>query len=1188
MNRNWLRCFLVLCVGMACTARAQLQFTNVTASGATNFNLYGVTCGGVSNAVAGGSNYIFVAMGSTSSVYILTFSNLLSGLNQNTNWYPKSVPGASLLNAGVFGGTNFLVSGLDNQVYSSPDAVSWTSNGVVFKNNSATAEGLAFNNNYFVAVASAPEINWSTNIAMNAWSNASTFTGLSFADSFRGVTAYNLSGSTGNSAYFAACGVLGRLATTSTGGQIWTTNYGAVGQPDLDGIASDGGQNLVCVGGPKGGSTGSILTFSVTNNSDGALLVTNISNPNIPPLNAVSYIGTNYGFLAVGTNGSVLMISNNGTAWTSTNIQSISALSSNHNTLNGVFFAHSGIFNGVGVLVGNTGTIILAGPTPPTPVNITPAQTNSAGETNSSFVLTNNTIGYPLGTLTVDWATDTNFLNVPAGLGTTNYSIGATNYFVPPVVTSNITTTNIYYARTRDLRTGFVSANFIILTNIVYEQPTIASNLVNSPICNGESDTIQLYLTGHAPWTVTWSDGVSSNYMTNAVSRDLTPGEVADLLTNMATNYTFVVTNLTDRYSTAEVSNFFSPSLNPLASNTTVVTVNPRPTSTTGATDEIANGMPVTLTNVLTGLGSWTVYWTNGLSSVVQYPSDTMPGNYTNTFTLTNDVFDLTDSFPNQAVTNYYWVYALSDANCMADAGDLIGANMVIIDPRPTSATGATNEIANGMPVTLTNVLTGLGAWTVYWTNNYGGSNVQSVTSPGPGNYTNTLTLNSGAFNQTNANPNQVITNYYWVAEVVSSNPATGFLSTNLASDLTGTNVVIIAPRPTSLAGGTNEISGGMTTTITNVLTGIGPWTVYWTNGVTGYVQQVASSVAGPYTNLLSLANTPFTLTNSFPNQVTNYYFWVTQVVSSNTSSGLLSSNLATDLAGTDVVIVDPLPTSTTGGTNVIYNGESTTLTNVLTGLGAWTVYWTDGTNVVAQNVTSSNYMNTLSLPTNSLIPINPSQSVPVTAQYWISGVVSTNQATGFTSSNAPTGLTGTNVVIIDPVLTNAPPTGATVSSCYDVPVPLTVTVPSGFTADWFDSGFNLLTNGVGTNSFTPATPVNLGGNASVTNTFYVAVRFADTNLALTNQISAGYYSPSNSVWLISEDCTNAITSFSQSGTNIVLQWSGNYILETTTNLAPPNWVVPTNFSPSLGTNYWTNSLTSPPINFYRLTSVTN
>jgi hypothetical protein len=304
---------------------------------------------------------------------------------------------------------------------------------------------------------------------------------------------------------------------------------------------------------------------------------------------------------------------------------------------------------------------------------------------------------------------------------------------------------------------------------------------------------------------------------------------------------------------------------------------------------------------------------------------------------------------------------------------------------------------------------------------------------------------------------------------------------------------------------------------------------------------------------------------------------------------------LAGDLSGTNVVIVDPLPTSTTGGTNYIYNGESTTLTNILTGLGAWVVYWTDGTNVVAQNVLATspgaNYVNMFSLPTNGLVPGNPSQlNQTVAFQYWISGVVSSNQLTGFTSSNAPAGLSGTNVVIVDPVLTNAPVTGGNISSCYDVPIPLTVSIPPGFTADWFDSGFNILPNGLGTNSFTPTNSINLGGNSSVTNTYYVVLRFADTNLALlvNSPISAGYYSPSNSVTLTSDYCTNVISSFTRSGSNFVLQWSGNYILETTTNLVPANWVVPANFTPSLGTNYWTNSLTSPPINFYRLTTGTN
>ena len=116
MKDNWLRYFLVLCLGFAFSARAQLQFTNVTTSGVPKTEgLNAVTCGGAFNAGVGGSNYIFVAVGGGSTIATLTFSSALSSKGLNASWTTTSVPGATSLSAGVFGGNAFLVSGVNIQ-----------------------------------------------------------------------------------------------------------------------------------------------------------------------------------------------------------------------------------------------------------------------------------------------------------------------------------------------------------------------------------------------------------------------------------------------------------------------------------------------------------------------------------------------------------------------------------------------------------------------------------------------------------------------------------------------------------------------------------------------------------------------------------------------------------------------------------------------------------------------------------------------------------------------------------------------------------------------------------------------------------------------------------------------------------------------------------------------------------------
>ena len=933
MKRKWLRYFLFLWAGLVLPARAQLQFTNVSNVNLTN--LFGITCGGASNSIAGGSNYVFVAVGANSSVVTWTLTNPVSNANQNTNWIQKQVSGASGLYAAAFGGNQFLVTGDGNVVFSSTDAVNWTSNGMMFA-NSARAQGMAFNNGTFVAVASAPEIAWSTNATATNWEQA-TINGVSFADSFRGVTAFSPNN-------FAACGIAGRLAVSSDGGRDWATPYGAIGQPGLFGITSDNRQTLVCVG-----ANGAILTFT----NGGTFWASNswgTSTLNAASYIGTNYLGTNYGFIAVGDNGSVLT-SVEGTNWTTINTNVLA----NANKLNGVMFATSGQFKGIGVLVGDHGTIILAGTPPPPPGDITPAQTNCAGEINLPLVVKlPNTVDFPIGTLVADWSATADFSTLE-----TNISIlGGTNSFVPPVVTNNITITNVYYVRTRDIRTGFVNTNYIMVTNIVYEQPTITSNLITSPICNGVSDTIQMGLTGHEPWTVMWSDGAVSNYTASPASRYLSALEVTNVFPSTQTTNTFVITNLTDSYCTAQTNNLFSPSFNPLASNTVSVTVYPRPTATVSGTANNCNGQSATIQAALTGTGpNWTVTW----SETWQGGSATFTNTYTTnnaTLTLPTNSLPLTNPLPNETTNYTFKIVALTDSSppgCGALTNDLHSNAVVTVYPRPTAkVVSGTNYICNGQSATIQAALTGTGPWTVTW----------SETWPG------------GSATFTNTYP---------------------------------TNIVNVA--------------------------------------------------------VLTVPTNSLPLTNSLSNQQTNYTVTITNLTDSSPSG---CGALPSDIGGQVKVIVDPV--------------------------------------------------------------------------------------------------------------TGPPTNNGNMTSCYNVAVPLSVSVPFGFTADWY-SNVTLVASGT---NYVPPVPINLGTNSSLTNTYAVFARFIDPNL--TN-----CYSPGTKVSLISLPCTNMITSITLSGTNALISWSGNYVLQSTTNLTPPVTWTTNVFTGATGPNTWTNSTVPPPTNnFFRLYAPTN
>ncbi len=124
-----------------------------------------------------------------------------------------------------------------------------------------------------------------------------------------------------------------------------------------------------------------------------------------------------------------------------------------------------------------------------------------------------------------------------------------------------------------------------------------------------------------------------------------------------------------------------------------------------------------------------------------------------------------------------------------------------------------------------------------------------------------------------------------------------------------------VHPIPSAIVSGTAAICAGTSTTIQAVLTGTGPWTVVWSDGVTQ--SNVASS---PVTRSVSPATTTtYTIT---------------------TFSDIYC--VGTD-TGAAVITVAPIPTATVTGTAQVCAGSSTPIQAALTGTGPWTVVWSDG-----------------------------------------------------------------------------------------------------------------------------------------------------------------------------------------------------------------------------------------------------
>jgi hypothetical protein len=428
----------------------------------------------------------------------------------------------------------------------------------------------------------------------------------------------------------------------------------------------------------------------------------------------------------------------------------------------------------------------------------------------------------------------------------------------------------------------------------------------------------------------------------------------------------------------------------------------------------------------------------------------------------------------------------------------------------------------------------------------------------------------TNAFLSTQTNYTFVITNLtdrYCSAQPNNLfNPPFNPLASNTVS-------VAVYPRPTAAVSGSTSICNGQSASVSAALTGTGPswyvtWGETWAGGTSNFTVMTYT------TNMAALTVSP---ANSLPNETTNYTFTIVALTDSSPSGCGASSN---DLSGGAVVTVNPRPTSVLTSFNATNcnDGTSYTLTNVLTGLGPWTVVWSSNNQPVVQLVTNAvpgPFTNTF-----TVVPTNAFTDSAFTNVYYVLAI--SNNATAC-AGNPPGDITGQVNVTVDPVA--APPTNnGDRTSCYNVAVPLSVSVPPGFTADWY-SNATLVASG--TNVYVPPVPISLGTNntggpnSSLTNTYLVLARYIDPNL--TN-----CYSPGTDVSLISLLCTNTITSITASNNNALISWSGNYVLQSTTNLTPPTvWM---NVSTgALGANTWTNSMVPPPTNnFFRLYAPTN
>jgi hypothetical protein len=608
-------------------------------------------------------------------------------------------------------------------------------------------------------------------------------------------------------------------------------------------------------------------------------------------------------------------------------------------------------------------------------------------------------------------------------------------------------------------------------TNTVTINPRPTATLVSADATFCDTNpvyTVAARLTGLGPWTVTWWDGAQTR--TNGPAGSSVIATYAAHPVGLAAN-----SNAPSLYqywvaAVATDNGCGSTVLGDL-SGTNTVTINPRPTATLVSADAtFCDTNPVyTVAARLTGLGPWTVTWWDSTQTTTNAPSG-------NSAVATRTVHPVGASANSNAPTIFhYWVQAVATTNGCASTtpADLVGTNTVTINPRPTATLVSADEtLCDTNPVyTVAARLTGLGPWTVTWwdgvqtrTNGPAGSSVIATHAAHPV----ALVANSNApsFYQ------------YWVAAVATDN---GCGSTVLG-DVSGTNTVTINPRPTAtlVSADATFCDTNPVYTVAARLTGLGPWTVTWWDGV----QTRTNGPAGSSVIATRTAHPVAFVANS--NAPSFYQYWVAAVATDNGCG----STVLGDLRGTNTVTIYPRPTATlvSADTTFCDTNPVYTVAARLTGLGPWTVTWWDLTQTTTNAATGNS-----AIATRTVYPVGAAanSNAPTIFHYWVQAVATTNGC----ASTSPGDVSGTNVVTINPrptaTLVSANFTTCDTNPTYTVAARLTGLGP--WTVTWWDSTQTTTNAPPGTGAIAARSLVPVSTNANIPSMYQYFVSSVST-----------------------------------------------------------------------------------------------
>ncbi|WMN11141.1 PKD domain-containing protein [Marivirga salinae] len=410
--------------------------------------------------------------------------------------------------------------------------------------------------------------------------------------------------------------------------------------------------------------------------------------------------------------------------------------------------------------------------------------------------------------------------------------------------------------------------------------PTVSLSL-NGPntICPGDTTSLQFDLSGPGNQGF---DVIYSNGQQTDTLENIQNGHIETITPTQSSNY-FVLNVIDRQYPACSASS---------VTGSAFVNVNFAPSASLSGSTTICEDGSTNLFINLTGAGPWDLTYTDGNSNFLIE-------------NITSPVYQLEVS---PSINTTYELVSVTDSNNPVCSGAVSGIATVEINTKPTAEiSGDYNNVCANEFVSLDVELTGYEPWTIRYTD---GTNIFTVPN---------ITANDN-FDPENDTYNHSFdvfpptgTTEYTLVDVRDSN------SPNCLGDISGRATVNVFDRPTVEIEGNNTICSGESSPLTFNFTGDGPFNALVT----------ANQDTLEYTNLQNGQSVTLSPENST----------VYRVIELVDSRGCLGNSLG----GPVSINVNQLPTSEISGDDVTCYGEETELIFDQSGVGPWTITYSDG-----------------------------------------------------------------------------------------------------------------------------------------------------------------------------------------------------------------------------------------------------